>query len=110
MQKIRLFFHRLLNGPYSTWIFNRYSVTIFAFLIWLTFFDRFDVISQIHLQSEVNGLRKQQTDLQSQLKKLQSDRNEVFGSNAALEKYARENYRMKKSNEDVFVMQSDSAK
>jgi cell division protein DivIC len=110
MKKIRLFFSSLFNGPYNKWIFNRYSVTIFAFLIWLTFFDRFDVISQIRLQSEVSGLRKQQSNLQSQIKKLQSDRNEVFGSNAALEKYARENYRMKKANEDVFVLTADSTK
>ena len=110
MQKIRLLFQRILNGPYSNRIFNRYSLTLFAFFIWIAFFDRYDIISQVRLQREVNGLRKQETNLQSQLKKLQSDRNEVFGSNAALEKYARENYRMKKKDEDVFVLPPDSAK
>ena len=83
---------------------NKYIASILLFVVWVCFFDRNDLISEIRLVSKIHHLQaekkyyQQQTDLATeQLKELQTNP-------ANLEKFAREKYLMKKDNEDVYVI------
>jgi len=86
------------------WLKNKYVFTILAFLVWMTFFDRNDLISQFQQRSE---LRKIKQDKAYYLQEIQKNREMIEGltTNAKqLERFAREKYLMKKDNEDVFVI------
>lgn len=89
---------------------NKFFLVTIAFVVWMIFFDKNDLYSQYQYRQQVNKLRqerdfykKQTTDVNTQLIELTTD-------NAALEKFAREKYLMKKDNEDVFLVERDTVK
>ena len=85
-------------------ISNKYIATTLLLFVWICFFDRNDLISEVKLVNKIHHLKaekkyyEQQTDIAAeQLKELQTNP-------ANLEKFAREKYLMKKDNEDVYVI------
>ena len=83
---------------------SRYLLAITAFAVWIIFFDENNLFVQRQRTKELNELKtkieyyRTQVDLtKKELKDLQNDP-------AALEKYAREKYFMKRDNEEVFVV------
>ncbi len=83
---------------------NFYVVTGLAFLIWMLFLDPNDLISRFRLSSRLRALEREKVYYQEKIKEVEKDREELFGDNESLEKFARERYLMKKENEDVFVI------
>ncbi|QKJ28657.1 septum formation initiator family protein [Mucilaginibacter mali] len=89
---------------------NKFFLVTVAFVVWMVFFDKNDLYSQYQYRQQVTKLRhdrdfykKETAEVNEQLKELTSD-------NAALEKFAREKYLMKKDNEDVFVVVKEAKK
>jgi cell division protein DivIC len=87
------------------WVRNKYILTLFVFLLWLIIFDRsnwFDMIGEIraihNLENEKEYYQKKiETDMQK-LKELKTN-------DENLEKFAREQYLMKRSDEEIFVIE-----
>jgi cell division protein DivIC len=86
------------------WIKNKYIMTAIGFGVWLFFFDDRDVVTQFRHARELNHLEdsrdyylKEISNTSAELEKLKSDP-------ATLEKYAREKYRMKKDEEDLYII------
>ena len=83
---------------------NKYAVALTAFFIWILFFDNNNVISQFRLIFTLNDLHKQEAFY---LEEIKNDSTALFvlrNDPASLEKFARENYLMKKDNEDIFLI------
>jgi cell division protein FtsB len=89
---------------------NKYFLAGFSLLIWLSFFDRNDFISQYQYHCKLHDLEKEQAYYREQILQTQKDMQELLGNPKNLEKYAREQYRMKKDDEDVFVVMHESQK
>jgi hypothetical protein len=73
-------------------------------MIWITFFDKANIIEQIKLRSKVEKyqeLRQYYVNLIAEGKKNRA------ALNADLEKFAREEYYLKKNNEDVFIFEEN---
>lgn len=83
---------------------NFYVVTGLAFLIWMLFLDPNDLISRFRLSSRLRALEREKIYYQEKIREVEKDREELFGSNESLEKFARERYLMKREKEDVFVI------
>ncbi len=83
---------------------NFYVVTGLVFLIWMLLLDPNDLISRLRLSARLRALEHEKEYYQEKIKEVEKDRQELFGSNESLEKFARERYLMKKENEDVFVI------
>src|SRR5450631_172423 len=88
---------------------NKYLITGIAFALWMLFFDRNDITLQLKrirelkkLQESEKAMDRQITDTKQELSLLKTDPE-------TLEKYARERYMMKKDNEDLFIITSDSS-
>jgi cell division protein FtsB len=82
----------------------RYYVFFGLFLVWMTFFDRNSFLYRIKLSREISEL---EAGIESNTKKivaLRQQRKDLFGNEKNLEKFARETYLMKKSNEEIFVI------
>jgi cell division protein FtsB len=83
---------------------NYYFSTAFFLLIWMLFFDGNDFISQYRLTAKKNNLEEEKEYYLRQIEKVKKEREEIFGSDELIEKYARERYLMKKPNEDIYII------
>jgi cell division protein DivIC len=96
---LKLIWSRLL--PYLR---NKYLLTLFLVFIWLTFFDRNNFISRVRMIRDVHQLKN---DCEYYREKIVNDSArlvELHSSPEMLEKYAREQYLMKKDNEEIFII------
>jgi len=82
---------------------NKYFLVAFSFLIWLSFFDRNDFITQYSYRSKLHELEKERDYYVEAIVLNRAEINDLLTNPRNLERYAREKYRMKRDNEDVFV-------
>ncbi len=87
---------------------NKFFLASLAFLAWMIFFDRNDLISQFEYRTQVKKLEQEKEFYNAEILKAQTDLDELTTDKAKLEKFARERYLMKKDNEDVFVIIEDN--
>jgi cell division protein DivIC len=83
---------------------NKYILTIIIFLVWLILLDSNNLISRYKEMRELHNLK---TDKEYYTKRIEADRkklHELKTDNRNLEKFAREQYHMKKSDEDLYII------
>ena len=88
---------------------NRYLIAAFVFLIWISFLDKNNMISQYELINELKGLRKEHNFYKSEITKDSILIQKLKSDPEFLEKFAREKYLMKRDDEDIFLMVDTSA-
>ena len=71
--------------------------------MWLLFFDKNDVVTQMDLIQKRNKLQKEKEYYISEIENNKINLSELQTNTKSLEVFAREKYLMKKDNEDVFV-------
>jgi cell division protein DivIC len=87
---------------------NKYILTAAAFAVWMLFFDNRDVITtHFRHRAELNRLEESRAYYQNEINKTRKELDQLKSDPRILEKYAREKYRMKKDNEDLFVISSN---
>ena len=77
------------------------------FLVWLTFFDSNDLYTQIKQTAKLRSLENEKAFYTEKIEEVKQDREELLSDDELLEKFARENYLMKKPAEDVYVVVED---
>jgi cell division protein DivIC len=83
---------------------NKYLLAVLVFLVWLLIFDNNSLIDRVKY---LNSLHEMEEEKQYYLERIEEDSrrlNELKTDRDNLEKFAREEYFMKKENEDVFVI------
>ena len=83
---------------------NKYFLCVIAFVVWMLFFDKNDIIAQYEFKSQVNKLQEEKDFYVKEIETVKKDLNELNTNLNTAEKFAREKYFMKKDNEDVFVI------
>ena len=83
---------------------NKYFLTILFLAVWVSFFDKNDLISQRQLTNQLKELEAEKQYYSDEIAKSKKEIQELETNEASLEKFAREKYLMKKDNEDVFVI------
>lgn len=84
-------------------LINKYSFVLVIFFGYLIFFDNHSLIRKSQTRKEIYKLQEEH---QYYLDKIQEDKSMIkrlYTDTVFLEKYARENYLMKKDNEDIFI-------
>jgi len=84
---------------------NKYFLTAIAFLAWMIYFDQNDWYSQQQRNKELATTRANISFLNTEITKMEKERTEIVTDPQKLEKFARENYRMKRDNEDLYIIQ-----
>ena len=88
-------------------LLNKYVVTLVGFFIFLIFFDNHNLISRWETSRKINSMEKEIKFYQSEIDKNKAKMNEMQTSDESLEKYAREQYHLKKDSEDVFIIKEE---
>src|ERR1700748_2549791 len=86
---------------------NKFFWVTAAFLVWMLFFDKNDLLSQYEYHQQVAKLKQDCNFYTTETAKVEKDMSELTSTPEQLEKFAREKYLMKKDNEDVFVIVKD---
>jgi cell division protein FtsB len=83
---------------------NKYLLTIIIFVVWILLLDTNNLIERYRQLSEI---RKLKAEREYYIKKIEEDRrklNELKTDNDNLEKFAREQYKMKRKDEDLYIV------
>jgi cell division protein FtsB len=83
---------------------NKYLLTVIIFVVWVTLLDSNNLIARY---KEMRELHKLKIDREYYLKRVEEDKrklHELKTDNQNLEKFAREQYRMKKPDEDLYII------
>lgn len=83
---------------------NYYVATGVGLAIWMAFFDTNDIISQFNNGMKLRDLEADLIYYDEKIAEVETQRQALLGNARLREKYARENYYMKKPNEDVYVL------
>jgi len=87
------------------WLKNKYLLTALGFAVWILFFDARDFItSHFREKGELRKLEASKKYYEQQIATTRQELEQLKFNPALLEKYAREKYRMKKDNEDLFLV------
>ena len=86
------------------YLLNKYAITGMAFLFYLMFVSNNDLFTQYKNIQALNGLEKERESLLERIETNRTKLSELSTDMDMLEKFARENYRMKKPDEVIFVI------
>lgn len=90
------------------YVLNKYFITIMLFLGWMVFFDSTSFLVINEMNGEINKYEKQLAYYKSEYQKNDEFYKKLMNNKSEKEKYARENYFMKKPNEEIFILVVDS--
>lgn len=88
---------------------NRYLLAGLAFVVWLCFFDRYDLGTQYAYQQEKNKLEQQKNFYETEIQAIEKSVKDVQYNPSEIQRIARERYKMKKDNEDIYVLEEVEA-
>jgi len=88
------------------WLRNKYVLTLIGFTIWMLFIDDRDFyVTYFRQRNELNALLLSKQYYEKQIGATREELDQLKVNAATIEKYAREKYRMKRDNEDLFVVE-----
>ena len=102
MERVRLIINSLPKP-----LRNKYIVTIIIFIVWIIFFDDYNLIKQKKIQKQVNDLVKQKNFYSSERIKDSTELYNLKNNKEQQEKFARERFLMKKDNEEIFIIRNE---
>jgi cell division protein FtsB len=83
---------------------NKYIAALTGFVILMLFIDHNDIFVQLDRRRQLNELLASKRFYEQQIAQTKKNLSDLENNSAALERYAREKYLLKKDNEDVFVV------
>lgn len=101
------FLEKLLSTKYFRFLKNKYVLTTIIFFFWLLLFDQNNLLERRKLNREYKQLLQEQEYYQQKIKEDRKRINELKTNDENLEKFAREQYLMKRDNEDIFIIVED---
>ncbi len=83
---------------------NKYFIAGFAFIIWVSFFDMNNLVERFRLNKELKQIEKDKVYYHQRIDEDAARLKELQTNDQNLEKFAREQYLMKRDDEDVFII------
>lgn len=87
---------------------NKYLLIFLIFLVWMFFFDGSSWLLHRELNQEINKLKGNVEHFQKNIKNDTVQKN-VLEDSAGLERFAREEYLMKKDNEEIYIIEYEDS-
>lgn len=103
MNKLKHFIKKL---PIPVFLKNKYSIVTLLFLGWIAFVDQNSILTHLKLNDEIKEIKKDIEFYKGEIKKDQKTLNNLESKNT-FERIAREQYLMKRKNEDVFLIKKE---
>ena len=88
-----------------SFITNKFVLTLAAFVAWMVYFDQNDWMAQQSRKKELQALNDNIAYLNTEIAQMEKELDGMNKDPKVLEKFAREAYRMKKDDEDIYIFQ-----
>jgi cell division protein FtsB len=88
---------------------SKYAIAGAFFLVWMLFIDQRDFFQQQERKAELEKLEMKKRYYQTEIDKARKTLTDLQTNPAALEKFARERYLMKKDGEEIFTIEDSTA-
>ena len=85
---------------YRLWL-NKYTISLLCFVVWLLFFDKYNLSTQRKLTKSISKIEKEKVSFDE---KIHETKLQLANIDENKEKYARERYYMHKPNEEIVVI------
>jgi cell division protein DivIC len=102
-------FKQFKNKPIVKFITNRYVIIFSIFIVWMVFFDENSFLNHREFNNEIDKLNNEIEYYNSQIEQ-DKELIDKLKSEEELEKFAREEYIMKKEDEDIYIIEYDTLK
>ena len=93
-----------LNSRLYRTLQNKYILTLLFAVVWMLFMDKYSMIAQWKMRQNLKELEKDKNYYQQGIIETDYKIDEMKTDLQETEKYARENYWLKKPNEDIFII------
>jgi hypothetical protein len=100
--------YRVIKKILSVFI-NKYFLITVAFVVWLLFFDSNNVLNRLRYRDKLNDLKQEKKFYLDEIRHDSILNQKLLTDSLELEKFAREQYLMKRDKEDVFIMIDSTA-
>ncbi|WP_225035607.1 FtsB family cell division protein [Winogradskyella sp. SM1960] len=97
-----------INFKYLKPFKNIYVIVLIVFVVWMLFFDAHSWLFHHELNSDINELEYQKEHYRNEMAKDNKAIKEL-STDEGIERTARETYYMKKSNEDIFIIEYEDS-
>jgi cell division protein FtsB len=97
MSDFKYFFQKYIN--------NFYFWSTLVFLIWIMFLDGNDLINRFQMQSKLAELEAERAFYLQQIEQIKAQERALEIRADNLEKFAREQYLMKREGEEIFIIE-----
>ena len=87
-----------------SWLKNKYLLAGAFFVVWMLFFDPKDLGSVFTRRAKLKSLQKTELHMNKEIADTYKELYLLKTNAQTIERYARENYMMKKDNEDLFIV------
>ena len=84
---------------------NRYFIVTLGFMVWMLFFDQRDFFQQRERAAELKKLEEAKKYYQKEIERTQKQLDNLQNNKAAIEKYARERYLLRREGEEVYLFE-----
>jgi cell division protein FtsB len=89
---------------------NKYVIALSAFIVLMLFVDHNDIFVQFDRRKQLDALLASKQFYEKQIEQTRKNLSDLQNNSAALEKYAREKFYLKRDNEDLFVVPQQNQK
>jgi len=86
---------------------NKFTLSLILFFTWISFFDQNNLLDRVSNLKQLHQLELDQIYYTEKIKKDTERLKQLMSNSENLEKFAREQYLMKKPNEDIFIVVED---
>lgn len=100
-------FKQFKNKPLVKFITNKYVIILTIFIVWMLFFDENSYLTHREFNKEIDKLNSEKEYYNSQIEH-DKELIQKLEDKEELEKFAREEYKMKKENEDIYIIEYDT--
>ncbi len=100
-------FKQFKNKPIVKFITNRYVIILSIFIVWMVFFDENSFLNHREFNKEIKKLNNEKDYYKKEINQDKELINKLKDKEE-LEKFAREEYKMKKENEEIYIIEYDT--
>ena len=101
-------FSKIKNNKWVRIISNKYLIITVLFIIWMLFFDTNSYLIHHELNNDIKKLEKNKEEY---LEEIMNDKLfiEKMKDSSEIEKFAREEYYLKKKNEEIYLIEHEDS-
>jgi len=85
-------------------LFNKYLISVIVLFVLLAFVDQYNFRAHYKMRKELHTLQKEKAFFLEEIERDSTLYHNLFEDDENLEKFAREKYKMKKLDEDIFLI------